>query len=72
MTIMYDLFLDRCRRSARDPGACTIDDHEVASPEPESPEPWESITSTRVHAAWPTSSTFREVYEAASARKLQL
>src|SRR5262245_15876467 len=51
MTIMYNLFLDRCRRLAREPRAFAIDDHEVASPEPDAQEPWEAITHEQVTAA---------------------
>jgi RNA polymerase sigma-70 factor (ECF subfamily) len=64
MTIMYNLFLDRCRRMAREPRAVGLDDHEVASPDPEAPEPWESITADQVNAALAGLETpFREVYQ---------
>jgi RNA polymerase sigma-70 factor (ECF subfamily) len=64
MTIMYNLFLDRCRRQSREPRAVGLDDHEVASPEPEAPEPWESITADQVNAALAGLETpFREVYQ---------
>ena len=64
MTIMYNLFLDRCRRQAREPRAYGIDEHEVASPEPDAPEPWESITHEQVEAALAElERPFREVYE---------
>lgn len=64
MTILYNLFLDRCRRQAREPRAVAIDEHEVASPEPYSPEPWESISHEEVAAALALlERPFREVYE---------
>ena len=64
MTIMYNLFLDRCRRQAREPRAIAIEEQEVASPEPDSPEPWESITHEQVTEALAgLERPFREVYE---------
>jgi RNA polymerase sigma-70 factor (ECF subfamily) len=64
MTIMYNLFLDRCRRQAREPRAVCIEEHEVAGPEPEAPEPWETITDEQIHAALADlERPFREVYE---------
>jgi len=64
MTIMYNLFLDRCRRQAREPRALCIDEHEVASPEADAPEPWETITDEQIHAALADlERPFREVYE---------
>jgi RNA polymerase sigma-70 factor (ECF subfamily) len=64
MTIMYNLFLDRCRRLAREPRALCIDEHEVASPEPDAPAPWETITDDQIHAALnDLEHPFREVYE---------
>ncbi|MFL5306826.1 MAG: RNA polymerase sigma factor [Polyangia bacterium] len=64
MTIMYNLFLDRCRRQSREPRAMCIDEHEVASPEADAPEPWETITDEQIHAALADlERPFREVYE---------
>ena len=64
MTIMYNLFLDRCRRVSREPRVVAIDDHELASSEPEAPEPWESITADQVNAALAgLEAPFREVYQ---------
>jgi RNA polymerase sigma-70 factor (ECF subfamily) len=64
MTIMYNLFLDRCRRLAREPRSYSLDDHEVASPEPYVPEAWETITQDQIHAALADlERPFREVYE---------
>jgi len=64
MTIMYNLFLDRCRRQSREPRAVCIDDHELASPEPDLPAPWETITDEHIHAALADlEHPFRDVYE---------
>jgi RNA polymerase sigma-70 factor, ECF subfamily len=64
MTIMYNLFLDRCRRQGREPRALCLDEHEIASPEPYTPEPWESITQEQISAALAgLEHPFREVYE---------
>ena len=64
MTIMYNLFLDRCRRQGREPRALCLDEHEIASPEPYAPEPWESITQEQISAALAgLEHPFREVYE---------
>ena len=41
MTIMYNLFLDRCRRQAREPRVMAIDEGDIPNPEANSPEPWE-------------------------------
>ena len=64
MTIMYNLFLDRCRRLGREPRSFSLDEHEVASPEPYVPEAWETITQEQIHAALAgLERPFREVYE---------
>jgi RNA polymerase sigma-70 factor, ECF subfamily len=64
MTIMYNLFLDRCRRQGREPRALCLDEHEIASPEPYVPEPWETITQEQISAALAgLEHPFREVYE---------
>lgn len=64
MTIMYNLFLDRCRRLAREPRSLCIDEHEIASPEPDAPAPWETISDEQIHAALADlEHPFREVYE---------
>jgi RNA polymerase sigma-70 factor (ECF subfamily) len=64
MTIMYNLFLDRCRRQAREPRVMAIDEGDIPNPEASSPEPWEGITPEQVHAAVADLELpFREVYE---------
>ena len=45
MTIMYNLFLDRCRKQTREPRVIAIDEGDIPNPEAYVPEPWESITS---------------------------
>src|SRR6478735_4957359 len=51
MTIMYNLFLDRCRKQAREPRVCMVEEEEIASPEPDAPEAWEAISSQQVKDA---------------------
>jgi D-alanine-D-alanine ligase len=51
MTIMYNLFLDRCRKQTREPRVIAVDEGDIPNPEAYAPEPWESITSEQVHAA---------------------
>src|SRR5262245_8066763 len=64
MTIMHHLFIDRCRRLAREPNAAPIEEHEIPSPEPTSPRPWDGITDEQIAAALADlESPFREVYE---------
>jgi len=64
MTIMYNLFLDRCRKQTREPRVIAIDEGDIPNPEADSPEPWESITAEQVHAAVADlEGPFREVYE---------
>ena len=64
MTIMYNLFLDRCRKQAREPRVCMVEEEEIASPEPEAPEAWETISSQQVKDALADlERPFREVYE---------
>jgi RNA polymerase sigma-70 factor (ECF subfamily) len=64
MTIMYNLFLDRCRRQSREPRSFALDEHEMACPDPYAPEPWESFTHEQVTAALAElEPPFRQVYE---------
>jgi RNA polymerase sigma-70 factor, ECF subfamily len=64
MTIMYNLFLDRCRKQAREPRVCMVEEEEIASPEPDAPEAWEEISSQQVKDALADlERPFREVYE---------
>ena len=53
-----------CRRQAREPNSAPIDDNEIASPEPNAPRMWETITDEQIAAALADlESPFREVYE---------
>jgi RNA polymerase sigma-70 factor, ECF subfamily len=64
MTIMHHLFIDRCRRQAREPNSAPIDDNDIANPEPASPRMWETVTDEQIAAALADlESPFREVYE---------
>jgi RNA polymerase sigma-70 factor (ECF subfamily) len=64
MTIMHHLFIDRCRRKAREPNAASIEDHEIPSPERPTPQPWEAITDEQIASALADlESPFREVYQ---------
>jgi RNA polymerase sigma-70 factor, ECF subfamily len=64
MTIMYNLFLDRCRRQTREPRIVAIDEGDIPNPETYASEPWESITTEQIHAAVADlEGPFREVYE---------
>jgi RNA polymerase sigma-70 factor (ECF subfamily) len=61
-TIMFHLFIDRCRRRAHetllDPG----DAEDLVAPEPEPPSPWEGLTVTQVRDAIARlESPFREI-----------
>src|SRR4029077_21107114 len=50
MTIMYNLFLDRCRKQTREPRVIAIDEADIPNPETYTPELWESILSAQVRA----------------------
>ena len=64
MTIMYNLFLDKCRRQTREPRVVGVDEGDIPNPDTYVPEPWESITTEQVHAAVADlEGPFREVYE---------
>ncbi len=64
MTILYNLFLDRCRRQGREPRHIGIEGHDVPSPEPQAPEAWEAITEDQIRAALAAlDDPFRLVYE---------
>jgi RNA polymerase sigma-70 factor (ECF subfamily) len=66
MTIMQHLFIDRCRRQAREPSPEPIDEDVMATPESAGPPApsWEKITDEQVaHALEQLESPFREVYQ---------
>ena len=66
MTIMQHLFIDRCRRKAREPWLEPIDEEVVATIEPEvsSKPDWATISDEQVaDALQELESPFREVYQ---------
>lgn len=64
MTIMHHLFIDRCRRKAREPSAALIEEDQIPSPEPNTAPAWASVSEEAVAAAVADlESPFREVYQ---------
>jgi len=66
MTIMQHLFIDRCRRKAREPWLEPIDEDVIATVEPEamSKPAWATISDEQVaDALQELESPFREVYQ---------
>jgi RNA polymerase sigma-70 factor (ECF subfamily) len=64
MTIMHHLFIDRCRRKAREPSAMMIEEDQIPSPEPYTAPAWASVSEEAVAAAVADlESPFREVYQ---------
>jgi RNA polymerase sigma-70 factor (ECF subfamily) len=63
MTIMHHLFIDKCRKQARQPSPAPLDHEDIASPEPAVAPPWAAITQEHiVEALAGLPSPFREVY----------
>jgi RNA polymerase sigma-70 factor (ECF subfamily) len=65
MTIMQHLFIDRCRRKAREPWLEPIDEEVVAIVDPDNAKPdWATISDEQVaDALQELESPFREVYQ---------
>ena len=65
MTIMYNLFLDRCRKQTREPRAIAIDEGDIPNPEAvRARAVGDASPSEQVHAAVADlEGPFREVYE---------
>lgn len=64
LTILHNLFIDRCRKARRAPRTDAIDDVDVAAPEPTSPPAWASVTVEQVaRALGEIGHEFRVVYE---------
>jgi RNA polymerase sigma-70 factor (ECF subfamily) len=69
MTIMHNVFIDRCRKNKRDLGTETIE-HEIASPEPTAPPAWAAVTAEQVARALDElGAEFRAVYDLHAAGK---
>ena len=64
VTILNNLFIDRCRKTRRTPRTEAIEDVEVAAPEAAAPPAWAHVTDQQVTAALATlGPEFRRVYE---------
>ncbi|HET6280262.1 MAG TPA: RNA polymerase sigma factor [Polyangia bacterium] len=64
MTIMHHLFIDRCRRKAREPSAMMIEEDQIPSPEQSAAPVWATVSEEAVAAAVADLETpFREVYQ---------
>jgi RNA polymerase sigma-70 factor (ECF subfamily) len=64
VAILNNLFIDRCRKNRRTPKTETIDDIELAAPEPATPPAWAHITDQQLETALATlGAEFRRVYE---------
>jgi len=64
VTILNNLFIDRCRKNRRSPRTEALDELEVAAPEPGAPPAWTKVTNQQVDAALATlGAEFRRVYE---------
>jgi RNA polymerase sigma-70 factor, ECF subfamily len=64
VTILHNLFIDRCRKTRRLPKTEAIEDLELAAPETSAPPAWTNVTDQQVNAALATLGTeFRRVYE---------
>ncbi|MBX3159109.1 MAG: RNA polymerase sigma factor [Deltaproteobacteria bacterium] len=63
-TIMNNRFIDRCRRARRIPMAESLDERELAAPEPIAPPVWANVTAEQVaDALGRIGDEFRAVYE---------
>jgi RNA polymerase sigma-70 factor, ECF subfamily len=64
VTILNNLFIDRCRKTRRAPTTEAIEDLELAAPEVSAPPAWANVTEQQVNAALATlGAEFRRVYE---------
>jgi len=64
VTILHNLFIDRCRKTRRAPRTEAIEDLELAAPETSAPPAWANVTEQQVNAALATlGPEFRRVYE---------
>jgi RNA polymerase sigma-70 factor (ECF subfamily) len=64
VTILNNLFVDRCRKARRAPRSESIETIEIAAAEPPPPPPWAAVTGADIQAALATiGPEFRGVYE---------
>jgi RNA polymerase sigma-70 factor (ECF subfamily) len=64
VAILNNLFIDRCRKTRRTPRTETLENLELAAPEPAAPPAWSNVTDQQVTAALATiGSEFRRAYE---------
>lgn len=64
VSIMNNLFIDRCRKAKRAPASSDVAELELPAPEPVAPPTWASVQTEQVHRALATlSEDFRRVYE---------
>lgn len=64
MTILHNLFIDRCRKARRAPRTDAIEDVDVAAPEPTVQPAWANVTAEQVaRALAEIGAEFRVVYE---------
>ncbi len=50
-TIMFNLFIDRCRRRSREADLSPLDAYDLVAEEPDPLRPWETITSAEIKDA---------------------
>jgi RNA polymerase sigma-70 factor (ECF subfamily) len=50
-TIMFNLFIDRCRRRTHELSLDPLASSDLPAPEPEETQPWEEISAERLRAA---------------------
>lgn len=64
LTILHNIFIDRCRRARRSPRTETIDNMDVAVPEPVAPPAWVNVSVEQVNrAVGQIGPEFRAVYQ---------
>jgi RNA polymerase sigma-70 factor (ECF subfamily) len=64
VAILNNLFIDRCRKHRRTPRTETLDEIEIAAPEPAAAPAWAGVTAQQIDDALATlGPEFRRVYE---------
>jgi len=70
-TILHHAFIDRCRRAATERRGASIDDFELAAPEPTAPPAWAGISPEQLdEAVAALQDEFRAVYQLHAAESL--